>query len=1049
MRLTISTILVLAMITLIGTNIVVSSTASERITRATFTTCADFTSVQSSGIGIVDASSKDCKDLSGNTDAQLQLPPPPPVFDFIWIALSVRGTIVKVNTETGKILGEYLSAPDGRSRNPSRTTVDLNGNVWVVNRDESSPVDGIPKGSVVHIGLQEHKENNQCVDRNGNGVIDTSTGLGDVKLWPNPGGVDDRGGVSSAEDECIIHYVRMNGANPGFGGTVAVNLDNNVWVGGLANRKHDLIDGKTGIILKSISPDCGGYGGLVDGNGVLWSASSSIRAPNHKLLRYDPSVDHPDCLDLPGVSYGLGIDMRGNIWHTHREDNKISKISSTGTILRTIETGGAGPNGVAVTHEDNNVWVANRNSNNVTRLDNNAILIKTISVGSEPTGVAVDPAGKVWVTNLGSNSAMRINPATNQVDLTVDFGTGAGPYNYSDMTGTALRTVARSGFWTVIFDSQAADTQWRKICWTSSEPADSKIEVTVRSSNSASSLPVSTTSVSNCIDFGSLGIEGQFIQVQVKLTRNQNGDSPIVNDVEIFANEPPVVNAGPDKTVHVKSKGTLDGSVTDPDGDTTTCQWTVISKPTNSQASFSDPRTAVTLFIPDIVDTNDASNSNKMTGKYEAKLKCTDSFGDTGEDTVAITATNERPNANPGPDRIILECDRASLGRGSSSDSDGDKLSSQWEMLSQPSNSKAALSSSSSTSPSFFADAEGVYTFKLTVNDGTGAPNAEDTAEVTITAVSNPLCSVKTVVTNVDLLFNELSHELYETLIAINNGRKLLSSGRSVNLVEDSIEDALAQIDLTIAKFAELQGLLGQLHEQLGSTLGKIQSMLEDAELTPAQIANLIKMKLKVESIELFTGELGNELESLQDRVDDGEPGEDPADDLKEVLEAAQEALAGDDLDGTRATLNLAYQLTRTALRENKRLVRKKKQLIMSLVGAEAALRRSAIASQNETVSTLPTLRELGKGFTMSEDAHSSIRFQALAANTKSLRLSVYTINGRLVFDREVPGSQIFFEGATTQGQPLPNGVYLIVLSAQSNDDSRTTNQVQKIVLKR
>jgi hypothetical protein len=145
----------------------------------------------------------------------------------------------------------------------------------------------------------------------------------------------------------------------------------------------------------------------------------------------------------------------------------------------------------------------------------------------------------------------------------------------------------------------------------------------------------------------------------------------------------------------------------------------------------------------------------------------------------------------------------------------------------------------------------------------------------------------------------------------------------------------------------------------------------------------------------------------------------------------------------------LAYQLTRTALRENKRLVRKKKQLIMSLVGAEAALRRSAIASQNETVSTLPTLRELGKGFTMSEDAHSSIRFQALAANTKSLRLSVYTINGRLVFDREVPGSQIFFEGATTQGQPLPNGVYLIVLSAQSNDDSRTTNQVQKIVLKR
>ncbi|MBI1742506.1 hypothetical protein HYR54_05495 [Candidatus Acetothermia bacterium] len=259
-RLTISVLFILAVVALLGASEVTSST---RITRATFTTCADFKIGTPQGVKLVDASSKDCKDLAGSTDAQLQLPPPPPVFPFIWIALSARGTIVKVNTETGKILGEYHSAPDRRGMDPSRTTVDLNGNVWVANRAEDSE----GKGSVVKIGL---KEANQCVDRNGNGVIDTSTGLGDVKPWLNPGGVDDNGGVSSAQDECILVYARVNGTKTR---TVAVDVNNDVWVGGLGNRKHDLIDGKTGAIKRSASPPCGGYGGLIDGNGVLWSAS--------------------------------------------------------------------------------------------------------------------------------------------------------------------------------------------------------------------------------------------------------------------------------------------------------------------------------------------------------------------------------------------------------------------------------------------------------------------------------------------------------------------------------------------------------------------------------------------------------------------------------------------------------------------------------------------------------------------------------------------------------------------------------------------------------
>lgn len=158
---------------------------------------------------------------SPNND-QLQLNETVETLPFIWVAASARGTIVKIDTVTGTVLGEYWSSPSGRGKNPSRTTVDLNGNVWAGNRAENSG----GKGSVVQVGLLEA---GQCVDRNGNGVIDTSAGLGDIRPWTNAGGVDTNGGVATAADECIIKYVRVNG---NYVRHVSVDGNNNVWAGG-------------------------------------------------------------------------------------------------------------------------------------------------------------------------------------------------------------------------------------------------------------------------------------------------------------------------------------------------------------------------------------------------------------------------------------------------------------------------------------------------------------------------------------------------------------------------------------------------------------------------------------------------------------------------------------------------------------------------------------------------------------------------------------------------------------------------------------------------
>ncbi|HSK62957.1 MAG TPA: hypothetical protein VK893_03925, partial [Pyrinomonadaceae bacterium] len=371
---------------------------------------------------------------------QLQLDQRAQEFDFLWVAVSSKGTIVKINTKTGQVIGEYFTSPSGQPKDPSRTTVDHNGNVWATNRAGNS---------VVHIGLIE---NGQCIDRNGNGLIETSTGFNNILPWPNTGGANTNGGVSLAADECIIHYTKVNS----FGTRhVSVNKDNDVWVSGTSGRRFDLIDGITGQI-KRAEPTVGfgGYGGLIDKNSVIWSANPMLRwdtanpltGPNGGNWR---GFNHP--------SYGLCIDSGGNVWNTSFGNGQIRKFAPDGTLLGTFNQGDAFAQGCVVDRNDH-VWVAHSlNRSTVGHLKNDGTYVGTIAVQSGPTGVAVDGAGKIWATNHNSRTVSRIDPNLGPLGPdgvtrvgAVDFTTinlGGSLYNYSDMTGSTLSGVPTTGTW--------------------------------------------------------------------------------------------------------------------------------------------------------------------------------------------------------------------------------------------------------------------------------------------------------------------------------------------------------------------------------------------------------------------------------------------------------------------------------------------------------------------------------------------------------------------------------------------------------------------------
>jgi|GEM_PF-483915 len=530
-------------------------------TSRTYTTTADFQEGALSNVNATVVADQLQLDVAGD----------PNPFPIVNIAASGRGTLVRIQGATGVILGEYATSPDGLMRNPSRTATDDFGNVWVGNRNEDGSVGGTPKGSVVKIGLcvggtrvnADGTANpnglyllgpftySSCVDRNGDGLIRTSRGSGDVLPWPNitdgVGGAD--GIVQDAVDEAIVVYQRTSGIN-----THHVSLDGNgdVWVGGFPfiSDDFDKLDGQTGAILTTFAnPTCGAYGGIIDPNGVLWSTTGE---GGTDLLRFVISTQTETCIDLTqfgmnntGENHGLGIGPDGSIWVTQFDLDRILKFTPAGTIVPGFPKPTFGDNrdrSVAISPVDGHAWVDGSLGNRVSRLDANGNFLKAISLGANgqsPRGIAVDSFGKIWVACTLSDTAKRIDPnagidGLGEVDLTVPLGRSARPFNFGEMTGTNIGGVVQNdGRWEVLYDSQVANNEYGRIAWNAAIPAGTTFAVEYRVSDD----PVAIGSrpfvaAQNGVAF--TGVFGRYVGVRATFTRPSNSTlSPLLFDLTI------------------------------------------------------------------------------------------------------------------------------------------------------------------------------------------------------------------------------------------------------------------------------------------------------------------------------------------------------------------------------------------------------------------------------------------------------------------------------------------------------------------------------------
>lgn len=198
---------------------------------------------------------------------------------------------------------------------------------------------------------------------------------------------------------------------------------------------------------------------------------------------------------------------------------------------------------------------------------------------------------------------------------------------------------------------------------------------------------------------------------EYELTVTDNRGATGKDDVKVFVNEPPKVNAGPDQMIVMTVNSVMLNAVVSDDAGTVSIFW---SKLTGGAAVIESERTATTKV------------SGLAVGEYVFEVVVTDSLGATAKDSVRVTVkANEPPKANAGPDQLIhAPADSTSLDGRGSTDPEGGPLSFEWLYVEGPTevelvDERKAIAVVKGLKP-------GRYRFELTVTDNASLSSKDE-----------------------------------------------------------------------------------------------------------------------------------------------------------------------------------------------------------------------------------------------------------------------------------------------------------------------------------
>lgn len=195
--------------------------------------------------------------------------------------------------------------------------------------------------------------------------------------------------------------------------------------------------------------------------------------------------------------------------------------------------------------------------------------------------------------------------------------------------------------------------------------------------------------------------------------------------------------------------------------------------------TVTQPENGIFIYVPD-------PNFHGSDG-FMYTVSDSQSAADTAQVTLAVSAVNDVPTADAGPDQEIVAGDTVTLDGTGSSDVDGDSLIFGWSFLAMPPESEAVLSDTSAVAPTFLADVPGEYILQLIVDDGT-AESLSDTVVVTATPAMVAIPDVtgmiqttaETTIVGADLTVGIITQEHSDTILPDHVISQYPAAGSSV-----------------------------------------------------------------------------------------------------------------------------------------------------------------------------------------------------------------------------------------------------------------------------
>jgi DNA-binding beta-propeller fold protein YncE len=379
-----------------------------------------------------------------------------------------------------------------------------------------------------------------CVDRNGNTVIDTSTG-------PSAMALD--------TDECVLWRVSLGspGALPravavDFGD--AAHPEGYPWFGVFHEMRGYKLHPDTGAVLETVDLSINTYGFAIDSNGWIWISGLSQSAIQrfHTVTRtVEPPI--PLVSGCGGMPYGIAVDVRNRVWvgvYGGWQACAARYDPATGGWFTAGNTrdGWLG-RGIAA-DADGTIWMAIHGGGAIVSFDmddGSGFRVRDIA-GSIPVGIGVDELGHVWTVNQATSNVTRLTKATGALE---QFPVGLNPYTYSDFTGYQRRLMVPRGTWTRDYLRCAVDgfDRWGTLTWDADVPTGAELSIAGASADTSAGLdaasPVLLATVPSDVPpvdieavFAAAGVPlHRYLRVTVTLVASPDRASPVFRSLDV------------------------------------------------------------------------------------------------------------------------------------------------------------------------------------------------------------------------------------------------------------------------------------------------------------------------------------------------------------------------------------------------------------------------------------------------------------------------------------------------------------------------------------